>query len=237
MTDTLLNSAPRAAARGVRVWDLPTRLFHWLLVAAIAVAFLSSDDDSPLAAWHQTAGWIAGLLVVFRLVWGVVGGEHARFVDFLHLNRVSAHIRSVLKREPTPELGHNPLGGLAVLAILTLVAGSVVTGVLLARNGAEELHETVANGLLVLAGVHLVAVVAMSFAGRENLVRAMLTGTKPTALHPAARDARQAPWFALLLAALAVAAAAYGATRVDPGAFGPHANAEGAAGNAEGDAD
>jgi cytochrome b len=226
MSTTSLDSLSRPARRDVRVWDLPTRLFHWLLVAAIAAAFLSAESDSPLAAWHQTAGWIAGLLIVFRLVWGVVGGEHARFTDFLHLNRIGAHLRAVLRREPQPDLGHNPVGGLAVLAILALVAASVVTGVTLARSGGEELHEAVAYGLLVVAGVHLAGVVAMSFLGRENLIRAMVTGAKPAARHQGAADARPAPWFALPLAVLAVAAAAYGATRIDPGAFGPHVGAE-----------
>lgn len=227
MTETSFNSVPRVTAGGVRVWDMATRAFHWLLVATIIAAFLSSEDDSPIAAWHQTSGWLAGLLIVFRLVWGVVGGEHARFADFLHPGRIGAHLRSMLRRQPQPELGHNPLGGLAVAAILALVAASVATGVVLARSGAEELHEAVANGLLILVGVHVLAVVVMSFVNRENLVRAMLTGDKSAARHPAATDARQAPWFALPLAALAVAAAAYGATRIDPGAFGPHAAAEG----------
>ena len=76
-----MNRADPQSARALKVWDLPTRLFHWLLVAAVAVAWLSSEEDSALAAWHQAAGWMAGLLIVFRLIWGLVGGEHARFAD------------------------------------------------------------------------------------------------------------------------------------------------------------
>ncbi|MFC3069058.1 cytochrome b/b6 domain-containing protein [Phenylobacterium soli] len=211
--------------RSVRVWDLPTRLFHWLLVAAIAVAFLSSEDDSALSAWHQTAGWIAAALIAFRLVWGLVGGEHARFTDFLRPTRIAEHLKGLAGGRREPELGHNPLGGIAILAILGLVAGTVATGVLTLQGGEDELHEVIAYGLLALVGVHVVAVIAMSLIGRENLVRAMVTGAKPTARHPGARDARPAPLVALPLAALAVAAVAYGATRIDPKAFTPHAAA------------
>ena len=221
---------------GVRVWDLPTRLFHWLLVAAIALAFLSSDEDSALAAWHQAAGWVAGLLIVFRIVWGFVGGEHARFAAFLRPDRIGPHIRGLLRREAQPELGHNPLGGLAILAIIALVAGTVTTGAIVAKGGEEDLHEAIAYGLLVLVGVHVLAVVVMSIVNRENLVRAMVMGSKRASPHPDAKDARPAPAFALPLAVLAIAAAAYGATRIDPHAFGPHARAEAgeSRGNGEG---
>jgi cytochrome b len=226
MAGSSLHSASQVATEGVRVWDLPTRLFHWLLVAAITVAFLSSMENSGLAPWHQTAGWVAALLIVFRLVWGFVGGEHARFADFLRPGRIGAHIRSLVRREAEPELGHNPLGAAAIVTILALVAATVATGVLVIKGGEDELHETIAYGLLVVVGIHLVAVVAMSWASRENLVRAMITGVKPASRHPGATNARAAPWFALPLAALAVAALAFGATRIDPHAFGPHASAE-----------
>ncbi|MEL4428059.1 cytochrome b/b6 domain-containing protein, partial [Shewanella indica] len=79
----------------ITVWDLPLRLFHWLLAGSIAVAFLSSEDDSPLAAWHIAAGWVAAVLVVFRLVWGIVGSEHARFASFVRPSRAFAHLRDL----------------------------------------------------------------------------------------------------------------------------------------------
>ena len=63
----------------VKVWDLPLRLFHWTLVLAIALALLSSEEGSGLNNWHVLSGWVAGLLIVFRLIWGVVGSEHSRF--------------------------------------------------------------------------------------------------------------------------------------------------------------
>lgn len=213
-----------ARANGsVRVWDLPTRLFHWLLVAAIAVAFLSSDEDSALTPWHQAAGWAAALLIAFRLVWGFLGGEHARFADFLRPGRLRAHLKGLMAGRPEAEVGHNPLGGLAILGLLGLVAATVVTGALVLQGGEDELHEVVAYGLLALVGVHVAAVLVMSLASRENLVRAMVTGRKPAARHAGARDARPAPFIAFPLAALAIAATAYGVTRIDPNAFTPHA--------------
>lgn len=221
-----MSKIDRPADAGVRVWDLPTRLFHWTLVAAIVLAFLSSEEDSALYPWHQAAGWTAALLIAFRLVWGFVGGEHARFTDFLRPGRLGAHLKGLFAGKPEAEVGHNPLGGLAILAILALVAATVVTGIQVLQGGEDELHEVIAYGLLALAGVHVVAVVAMSLMSRENLVRAMVTGRKPAARHPGARDARPAPFIALPLAALAIAATAYGATRIDPKAFAPHIRAE-----------
>lgn len=210
----------------LRVWDLPTRIFHWLLVGAVALAFLSSEEDSALAVWHQAAGWTAAMLILFRLVWGFVGGEHARFADFLRPGRLAAHLRGLLGGRPSPELGHNPLGGIAIVALLGLTAGVIVSGFLTLRGGEDDLHEAVGYGLLALIGVHVVAVAAMSLIGRENLVRAMVTGRKPADRHAGARDAHSAPAFALPLAALAVAVGAYGVTQIDPQAFAPHGRME-----------
>lgn len=212
---------------GLRVWDFPTRLSHWLLVAAIAAAFLSSDEDSVIAPWHQAAGWLAAVLIVFRVVWGLVGGEHARFADFLRPGRIAAHLKALASRRPDPELGHNPIGGLAILGLLGLTGATIATGVaMLASAGENELHEVFAYALLALIGVHVVAVVAMSIASRENLVRAMITGVKPAARHPGGHDAKPAPATAYGLAAVALIAAALAAIRIDPQAFGPHSRAE-----------
>src|SRR3546814_1430184 len=78
------------------VWDAPLRLFHWLLVAAITIAFLSSEGDCGIADWHMAAGWTAAVLLVFRLVWGFIGGEHARFDTFVRTSRSEEH-KSELK--------------------------------------------------------------------------------------------------------------------------------------------
>ena len=202
-------------AMRLRVWDLPLRLFHWLLVAAIAVAFLSAEEESALNDWHVLSGWIAGLLLVFRLVWGFVGGEHSRFASFIRPRAVGAHVGAMLRGRPEATLGHNPLGAVSVVVLLVLVGATVATGVLL----IEEPHELIGWTLLAMIALHVLAVVAMSILERETLVRAMIHGTKPAARHPGQGHARP-PSFAAFAVALALSAGAvWAVTRYDPEAF------------------
>lgn len=204
----------------VRVWDLPLRLFHWLLVAAIAVAFLSSEEGSPFSDWHIASGWVAAVLIVFRLIWGVVGGEHSRWSDFVRPSALATHLRELAHFRPAPTLGHNPLGAVSVIVLLALAAGVVWTGVAV-RGVGEELHETLAWAVLVLIALHVMAVVVMSILSRENLVIAMVTGRKPEVRHPDAHDARRPPWYGLMLSALVVAGTIYAVRKFDPLAFTP----------------
>lgn len=206
----------------IRVWDPGVRLFHWLLVVAIALAFLSSEEDSAFSAWHIPIGWIAALLIAFRLVWGFVGGEHARFANFIRPSKIGPHIRHLLSGKATPSIGHNPLGALAVLALLALTGATIVTGV----AGGEGAHELIAYALLALVGVHVAAVLVMSHLAKDNLLLAMVTGKKHADRYPDAHDAAPPASLAVPVAALAVGAAAFGATRIDPQAFAPHASAE-----------
>lgn len=202
----------------VKVWDLPLRLFHWALVIAIAVAFLSSEEESALNEWHVMSGWIAAALIIFRLAWGFIGGEHSRFSDFIRPSRIGHHISMVAKGQRDPTLGHNPLGALAVLILLALTAITVWTGAF-GGEAAAELHEVIAWVLLAMVAVHIIAVIVMSIFERENLVRAMITGDKPGAHHPGARDARAPSVVAVAIAAAIVAATAYLILRYDPDAF------------------
>ena len=201
----------------IRVWDLPLRLFHWLLVAAIAVAFLSSEEDSALNQWHVLSGWIAGLLILFRIVWGFAGGEHSRFADFVRPSALRHHVAELLRGRAAPSLGHNALGAMGVLLLLALVGATVATGVLV----MEEPHELIAWTLLALVALHVAAVVLMSAMTRENLVRAMIGGTKKAASHPGARDAARPRLGGMLLAALVIAGSAYAVRAWDPLAFTP----------------
>jgi len=210
----------------IRVWDLPVRLFHWLLVATILTAFLSSEEDSPLARWHVPAGWVAAVLIAFRIVWGIVGGEHARFVNFLKPGRIAHHLRGLLGGNPERSVGHNVLGGLAVVALLGTAGGIIYTGATMRGEGGEDLHETLANILIGLIAIHVLAVIAMSLLTRENLVSAFITGRKRAALHPGVQDAQPPATLAAPLALLAIGGTAYGATLVDPAAFTPGAHAE-----------
>jgi cytochrome b len=199
----------------IKVWDLPLRLFHWLMVIAIAVAFLSSEEDSPLNRWHVVAGWTAGLLLVFRVVWGFVGGEHSRFADFVKSAGFARHLSELLRGHAEPTLGHNPLGAVSVLVLLAMIAATVYTGVTL----AEEAHETIAWTLLAFVGVHVIAVIMMSRLSRESLIVAMVTGTKPAELHPQASDARSPGLVGWIIAAAVFAGSVYAVHQYDPDAF------------------
>ena len=206
----------------VKVWDAPLRLFHWVLVAAVAVAFLSAEEGSPLNQWHVLSGWVAGVLIIFRLAWGFVGGEHSRFSDFIRPSRIAHHLAN-LRQRGEPSLGHNPLGGIAVVILLALTATVVWTGAF-GGESAEDLHEIVGWTLLAMVGVHIAAVVVMSALERENLVRAMVTGTKARSRHPDARDAWPPSVWALLVGHGVLAASIYAVLQYDPQAFTPRSS-------------
>ena len=174
------------------IWDLPTRVFHWLLVVCVLGAWFTAESERDRML-HLALGYSAGVLVAWRLVWGFVGSRYARFSNFVRSPAVAlAYLRGYLPaaraagQTPTPiqthYLGHNPAGGWAVLALLVLVALVVVTGWVSYQDDSlelwGELHELVGNGIMVLVGVHVAAVIATSLLHRENLVRAMVNGYK-----------------------------------------------------------
>lgn len=215
MPDTS-NARPPA----IQVWDLGVRLFHWLLVSAIALAFLSSEEESVLWSWHIPIGWCAALLIAFRLVWGFVGGEHARFANFLKPAALPAHLRHLISGKLKPSVGHNPVGGVAVVALLGLVSATVVSG----AAGGEDAHEAIAYALLALVAVHITAVLLVSYLSKDNLIAAMLTGSKRAARHPDALDAIPPARLAVPVTFVAVLLTAFGVTIVDRNAFAPHSS-------------
>jgi cytochrome b len=118
----------------VKVWDPLVRLFHWSLVAAFAIAWLTGDEESRL---HELAGYAVIGLVLVRIVWGFVGTRYARFSDFVyHPSTVLGYARQMLVGKPKHYLGHNPLGGMMILALLVSLLATGVTG--LALQGAEQ---------------------------------------------------------------------------------------------------
>lgn len=167
----------------VLVWDAPTRLFHWLLVASFIGAQMTADSER----WrllHVTCGYTVGVLLVFRLLWGVFGTRHARFAGFVRgPAAVMRYLRSLLSNQPEHYTGHNPMGGWAVLALLASSLLAVASGWLVYVDaGGEwlaELHEFIGDFMLLLVAVHLAGVIVSSWLHRENLVRAMVTGMKP----------------------------------------------------------
>ncbi len=241
MIETTAQAAlnPDIVAGRVKVWDLPLRLFHWILAVTILLAFVSAEEGSGLGQWHVPAGWVAALLIGFRLIWGFIGGQHARFANFVKPGRLAAHITGLLHGRAESSLGHNPLGGVATLILLLAVAAVVWTGIGMVGGGetGEELHEALANGLLVLIGLHVAGVVLMSILSKESLVTAMITGSKARARHPGAVDAVPAPGIAVPVAALAIAAGAYGVLQVDGQAFTPGAHSDAGEAGDEGDRD
>ena len=169
-------------AATVRIWDPFVRVFHWCLVASFAVAWLTAEDWKALHMW---AGYAAGSLIALRLLWGVVGTRYARFSQFVRSPlAVAAYVRDIVTGREARYLGHNPAGGLMILALIATMATVSVTGWMQTTDAywgvewVEELHEAVANLMLGLVGLHVLGVMVASLRHRENLIRAMLTGRK-----------------------------------------------------------
>jgi len=165
----------------ILVWDIPTRIFHWILVLCFVVAYLTSESER-WQLWHVTAGYFFGALLLFRLFWGVVGSRYARFSQFVRGPRqVLAYLRSLLTRSPEHFTGHNPAGALAIVGVLGLGLLTVLTGWASFNDYGDwigELHEGIVNVLLLIIGIHIGGVLISSVLHRENLVRAMINGHK-----------------------------------------------------------
>lgn len=202
----------------VRVWDLPTRLFHWLLAAAVAGAWFTGDTGGNWLVWHGRIGLFIVGLISFRLAWGLVGSTHARFSSFLPTPAALCAYLSGRWRG----LGHNPLGALSVLGLLALAAVQAASGLwalnddtgyagplhplVSVRTGelATWLHHRALDLLLPLAGLHVAAVLFHGAVKKDNLVWPMITGDKEV---EAGEPARGGGWRAVAFA-LALAAAA-----------------------------
>ncbi|MCB1889596.1 MAG: cytochrome b/b6 domain-containing protein [Rhodocyclaceae bacterium] len=170
------------STKRVRVWDLPQRLFHWSLVACFATAWFTADDAGPV---HHWAGYGAVMLVAFRLVWGFVGSHHARFADFVpRPGELWDYLKRVLRRREPPYLGHNPAAAVMILFLLVAVTAIGISGWWLTTDAGwgsgpgEALHEWLAELTLAAVAVHVTAAIYESIHLRENLVRAMIDGTK-----------------------------------------------------------
>lgn len=174
--------SPATPPPAVRVWDPFVRIFHWGLVTCVVLNQFVLEEGKTA---HEWAGYTASALVLARLVWGFVGSRHARFSDFFPTpSRLAAHVRALRNGEHPAYLGHNPLGALMMLALMATVLALGVTGWMQTTDtffGEEwlmELHEVLAHGLLIAAGLHAAAAIVMGRVERVRLVRAMVTGTK-----------------------------------------------------------
>ena len=177
-----MTPAPLRPRPNILVWDLPVRVFHWLLVLCFAGAWLTAESER----WrllHATLGYTMGGLLVFRVLWGLVGTQHARFGDFVRGPRaVLGYGRALLRGQPEHHVGHNPAGALAIVAMLGLGALIVASGWAVYSDWGgglmEGLHEGAASVMLAVVGVHLAGVVLASRLHHENLVGSMLNGRK-----------------------------------------------------------
>ena len=200
------HSRPSPPAQAILVWDLPVRVFHGLLALSFAGAYVTAESERWRLV-HVTLGYTVGGLIVFRLLWGLIGTRHARFASFVRgPAAVLRYLRSLLSAQPEHHVGHNPAGALAIVVLLGLGALLVLTGWAtyndVGGEWLEDLHEGVANTMLAVVLVHIGAVLLSSRLHHENLVRAMVTGRKQGAPSEGVRRAWRVPALLLLAAVL-----------------------------------
>jgi cytochrome b len=211
------------------VWDVPTRLFHWSLVALLGFSWWSAETDHM--DWHRYSGITVCGLIVFRILWGFVGTSTARFAQFVKGPRaVWSYVRSN-DATAQPVAGHNPLGGWSVIALLLMVSVQFISGLFAVdldgiESGplsdlvtfdqgrwAAKVHEISFNLLLALVVVHVAAVLFYLVAKRRNLIRAMITGVQPAEELGSSATAMLVPRWRLIVAVVMSALLAYGVAK------------------------
>ena len=190
--------ADKPAGR-IRVWDLPTRLFHWTLVALVVVLVTTGKIGGEAMKWHFWAGYAVLTLVIYRIVWGFVGSTTARFADFVRGPMAGLHhLRETLGKEPSRDVGHNAVGGWMVVALLLALLVQVGSGLFasdtdmglvagpLSKLASDpwidrltRLHHFWINLLYLMAALHVLAALMYLVVKRQNLIAAMIHGTKP----------------------------------------------------------
>ena len=191
----------------ILVWDVPTRVFHWLLVLSFTIAFLTAESERNRDI-HVVFGYILLGLLAFRLLWGFIGTRYARFGSFLFgPGEVVAYVKSLVKRKPAHYVGHNPAGSVAIWLLLALGFASGVSGVMVYQemggDALEELHEVSSYAMLAVVAVHILGVLVSSVMHRENLVRSMITGYKSDGQNEGIK--RSYAWLGVIMLVVAVA--------------------------------
>ena len=211
-----------SSARFTRIWDLPTRLFHWLLVVLIALLYATGEYGLLDMTWHFWFGYATLALLIFRVLWGFLGSQTSRFTGFVRGPRaVVAYVRASYTNAAHVAIGHNPLGGWSVIALLLCVIAQSVSGLfasdeieadgpLVARvsNATVRLmtrvHHWNQNILLLLIALHVGAIVFYLVVKHDNLVVPMFTGRKPVSEDASIRFA--STWLALAMLLVSIAA-------------------------------
>jgi cytochrome b len=212
-----------------RIWDLPTRIFHWLLALCVIGSICSARIGGDAMVWHFRLGYAVFTLIAFRVLWGLVGGRWSRFASFIY---PPAAIGRYLRGEPRAgehfEVGHNPLGALAIFAMLALLAAQVATGLFaddeISNTGPLN---TLVSGptsrslthwhrlfgqwtIIALLVLHVVAIFWYLFRKKRDLLGPMIRGDKPLAAGvPASTDSVATRLLALVLVALCAAGLAW----------------------------
>ena len=211
--------------RRIRVWDLPTRLFHWLLVGLV-VALVVTGKKGGLTEMdvHKVCGYAVLVLVLFRLAWGFVGSTHSRFADFVRgPGAILGYVRGLFRRDHASPPGHNPAGGMVMVVMLLVLLAQASTGLfanddiftegpLAAKVGKElsdrltGLHHDGAHAIVVLVALHVAAAFGYLLVKKENLIGPMITGKKTVPADSRTAEGRFAsPWLALAIVGLAAA--------------------------------
>ncbi|MEO8101990.1 MAG: cytochrome b/b6 domain-containing protein [Betaproteobacteria bacterium] len=169
--------------RKILVWDAPVRVFHWLMVASFAGAWLTAESERWRMV-HVTLGYTMAGLVAFRILWGLVGTRYARFSSFVRgPAAVKDYLRGILRGRPAHHTGHNPAGALAIIALMGLAIAITASGWAtfndVGGKWLEEGHEVAATVMLMLVGAHVAGALFSSWLHRENLIGAMISGRKP----------------------------------------------------------
>ena len=220
----------------VKVWDGATRLFHWCLAALVVFQYVIGDVDGFLFVVHIYVGYTILAFILYRITWGFVGSPRSRFSDFVAAPSVAiAHARALIKGRPPRHVGHNPLGGYMIVALIGAILATCCFGLIAhdddmggplgawlvgpGENIFREYHEFFATLVIVLAGLHVLGVVAdRLLRPQDKIVQAMVTGDKPVSPEEAAAEPALAPSRRAILVAVPFVAAwlvAYAATNVD----------------------
>ncbi len=215
-------------SKKVRIWDLPVRAFHWLLIPLMAFAWWSAKEG--YLDWHRLTGYILLALILFRVIWGFVGSQTARFSHFLRGPAAVAAYFGKKNSNDEPNLGHNPIGGWSVMAMLVLIAALIVLGLFAVdvdgiESGplavyvsfdtgrlASHAHEFVFNVLLGLIALHILAIAYYAIFQRDNLVGPMITGSKTLKSLPS-RSPAMAPLRRAVISLAVAAFVAYAASQ------------------------
>lgn len=206
----------------IPVWDLPTRLFHWVLVALMIAQWWTAEQSSTMD-YHVWGGYAVLTLVLFRLIWGFIGSDTVRFSDFVRGPAMAlGYVKALLRGETPLYLGHNPMGGWSIIAMLLLLLIQAGTGLFanddiliegplyawVSKDTSDWLttiHHFNFNLLLAVIAVHISAVLFYLLVKRENLIHPMLSGCKHLPLEQVGQAPRMAsPWLGLVVLAVAI---------------------------------